>query len=145
MGSNFEGETFKLYKVKTLMKINLNFLKKEKVFKKPGVIIKPNLYWKFILYISFIIIFSSFVFGFYFFSLISNEDEVSSKNFTSYADKIKKERIQKVLKYFSDREDKSAKIVNYPAPVEDPSIVPIKTPPAGSVVPSVGIEPTSKP
>lgn len=100
--------------------MEINFLKKNKKLIRKDLEIKPDLYWKYILYITFVLIFFSFVFGFYLFIKISKEPVLSVNN-TSGQETIKKERINKVLEYFSDREKKSTEILNSPSPIVDPS------------------------
>ncbi|MEK7060148.1 MAG: hypothetical protein AAB970_00810 [Patescibacteria group bacterium] len=101
--------------------MNLNFLKKKKKFKKGGLGIKPDLYWRYILYMTFILIFLSCAFGLYFF-IKTNEKPIIPTVGVNGQDTIKKERFDKVLEYFSEREKKSLQILNSPSPIIDPSL-----------------------
>lgn len=101
--------------------MNLNFLKKKKKFKKGGTGIKPDLYWKYILFMTFFLILISCIFGLYLFLKMNSESTVSVTD-VSGQDTIKKERINKVLEYFSEREKKSTEILNSPSPIIDPSL-----------------------
>ena len=99
----------------------MKFLKKKKKFKKGGLGIKPDLYWRYILYTTFALIFLSSVFGLYLFMKINNEPIPPVVNVNG-ENSIKKERIDKVLEYFSEREKKSIEILNSPSPIVDPSL-----------------------
>jgi hypothetical protein len=101
--------------------MEIKFLKKKRKFRKGGMGISPDLYWSYILYITFAGIVLSCAFGLYLFMRISNESTplVISANGDSL---IKKERIDKVLEYFGEREKKSAEILNSPSPIVDPSL-----------------------
>lgn len=101
--------------------MEINFLKKKKKFKKGGTGIKPDLYWKYILNMTFALIVIFCAFGLYLFMGIKNESIVPVVN-TPEQNMIKKERINKVLEYFSEREKKSIKILNSPSPIIDPSL-----------------------
>ena len=101
--------------------MNLKFFKKKKKFRKGGSGVKPNLYWKYILYVTFFLIIGSFVFGFYFF-MKTNEQLTLPTIKTSKKETIKKERLNDVLKYFTEREKKSTEILNTPSPIIDPSL-----------------------
>ena len=101
--------------------MNLNFLKKKKKFKKGGLGIKPDLYWKYILCIAFLLIIFSCAFGLYLFMEINKESVLPVININEQ-NIVKKERIDKVLEYFSEREKKSLQILNSPSPIIDPSL-----------------------
>lgn len=101
--------------------MNFNFLKKKKKFEKGGLGIKPDLYWRYILYMTFILIFLSCAFGLYFF-IKTNEEPIIPTISTNRQNTIKKERFDKVLEYFSEREKKSLQILNSPSPIIDPSL-----------------------
>lgn len=128
------------------MKIDLNFLKPKKVFKKDNFVINPNIYWRIVICIGLVVVFSSLGYGFYLFKSISQEPEVPESNVVNNAKKISKERFEKIEQYFYSREKKSLEILNSPLLIKDPSVVvPVGTPVVPSSVPSVGIEPTSRP
>lgn len=101
--------------------MNLDFLKKKKKFKKGGIGVKPDLYWKYILFMTFFLILVSCAFGLYLFLKINSESAIFVTD-TQGQDTIKKERINKVLEYFSEREKKSTEILNSPSPIIDPSL-----------------------
>ncbi len=101
--------------------MEIKFLKKKKKFRKGGTWIKPDLYWKYILSATFILILFAFAFGLYLFMEI-NKEPVSPVANISGQDMIKKERIDKVLEYFIEREKKSTEILNSPSPIVDPSL-----------------------
>ncbi len=101
--------------------MRINFLKKKKKFRKGGFGIKPDLYWSYIFCITFILIFASCAFGLYLFLGLNKELIVPVIN-TPEQDTIKKERLEKVLEYFKEREEKSTKILNSPSPIIDPSL-----------------------
>ena len=102
------------------MQIKFFKLKKEKNFKKKSSEIRPYFYWSLIFYMGLGLTLLAFAFGFYFFRQINKE--YVSANSTKGQETVKRERIQKVLEYFSLREEKSQKILNSPAPVIDPSL-----------------------
>lgn len=122
------------------MKLDLSFLKPKKKIIKDSLIINPNRYWLVVVYVSLFMIFISFAFGFYLFLQVSSEPELEISNFDRQTEKIKKSRIEKVLEHFNERKTKATEILNSPTLVSDPSVSI-----APSVVPSVGIEPTSRP
>jgi hypothetical protein len=101
--------------------MEIKFLKKKKKFRKGGLGIKPDLYWRYILYMTFVLILLSCVFGLYLFMKINNES-ISAVVNVNGENSIKKERIDKVLEYFKEREQKSIEILNSPSPIVDPSL-----------------------
>ena len=70
---------------------------------------------------TFVLILASCAFGLYLFMKISNESVAPVIN-VGKQDTIKKERLNKVLEYFSEREKKSIEILNSPSPIIDPSL-----------------------
>jgi uncharacterized membrane protein YhaH (DUF805 family) len=103
------------------MNINIEFLKKKKKFTKSDSRLRPDLYWRYILLITFILVLLSFVFGFFLF-LDVTEDRDFSAIILSEKDTLKKEKINSVLEYFQERENKSNEILNSPSMVIDPSL-----------------------
>ena len=101
--------------------MKINFFKTKKNLQKEKFKINLDLYWELILYIAFAIILVSFAFGFYLFKQINQELVLSSDNRVGQ-ETIKKEKIDKVLDYFSKREKKSNDILNSTPPVIDPSL-----------------------
>jgi arginine decarboxylase-like protein len=102
------------------MKINL--FKKEHNFKKKDFQFNTNLYWKLFLLGAFIIILYAFFFGYQLFTETNQEITLSTNGSTEQIETVNKDRVLKVLNYFSEREKKSAEILNSPAPVVDPSL-----------------------
>ncbi|MEI8175116.1 MAG: hypothetical protein WCG28_04160 [bacterium] len=104
--------------------MKIKFFKKEKSFKKEkeSLWLNINFYWKLAVLFMFLVIIISFAFGYYFFMQMSKESVALPVISSGQTDTVKKERIDKVLEYFSTRETKSAVILNSPAPVVDPSL-----------------------
>ena len=101
------------------MKIKL--FKKENNFKKKDFELNPNLYWKIVLFLALAAIFFSFSFGYYLFMKINNEDSSLSAGDIKQAPLLTRASLEKALNYFSEREKKSAEIINSPSPIVDPS------------------------
>jgi hypothetical protein len=105
--------------------MDLNFLKKIKIehkIKKENFDIKADIYWKFILAFSLLLILSSFAFGYYVFTNIDQDNKLLNQNTDQKTSPIKKDKLNSVLKYFSEKEDKIENIISSPAPVIDPSL-----------------------
>ncbi len=100
--------------------MQIKFLKKKKKFVKGGSNIKPDLYWRCILYMTFALILISCAFGLYLFLKI-NQESTTNSTIVNNQEIIKKERLNKVLEYFKERENKSIEILNSPSPIIDPS------------------------
>ena len=98
------------------------FFKKEKSFKKESLGLNLNFYWKLAVYFIFLVILFSFFFGYYFFKQINEEPVWEADGDNSQVETIRKEKIEKVLEYFSLRKQKSNQILNSPAPIIDPSL-----------------------
>jgi flagellar basal body-associated protein FliL len=101
--------------------MKIEFFKKKDDFKKKTFVINPNFYWKIVVLIAVILVIFSFVFGYYFFVQINQEFVLPDTNTGGQVGKVNKDRIEKVLNYFSDREQTSKEILNSPVPVVDPS------------------------
>ena len=104
--------------------MKIKFFTKEKKFtkEKENLWLNINLYWNFAVCFVLIIILVSSFFG-YFLFLKTNKESVGKAGDTSaQIQTIKKERIDKVLKYFYIREQKSSQILNSPSSVIDPSL-----------------------
>lgn len=101
--------------------MEIKFFKKQKKFKKGGLSTNLDIYWKYIFYITLVLIVISSAFGLYLFLKINNKSIVSIAN-TDIENTIKKERVEKVLEYFSEREKKAIEILNSPSPIIDPSL-----------------------
>lgn len=102
--------------------MKIGFSKKEKNFKKSRSRLSPNIFWKISIFVVFIVVILSSFFGYYLFMKTTEEFVLEEVGVSGPADTIKKERIQKSLDYFSLREKKSNEILNFPAPVSDPSL-----------------------
>ncbi len=101
--------------------MQIKFFKIKKSFKKHDLAFSSDFYWQLIVFIAVILILTSFAFGYYLFVQVDKETVISVDD-TSGQPVIKKERLDKVLKYFSLREKKSNEILNSPSPVVDPSL-----------------------
>ncbi|TSC77942.1 MAG: hypothetical protein G01um101424_76 [Parcubacteria group bacterium Gr01-1014_24] len=117
MGSDFKNKTPELYRVKNMIK----FFKKEKNFKKESSLLNLNFYWELAVYFVFVTTLLSFFFGYYLFMRINKEPVLSAGGISGQVETVKKERIEKVLEYFSLRKEKSNQIINS-GPVVDPSL-----------------------
>ncbi|MFA6077083.1 MAG: hypothetical protein WC735_03345 [Candidatus Paceibacterota bacterium] len=104
--------------------MKIKFLKKEKSFKKKkeNLLLNINFYWQLAVLFIFVVILLSSFFGYYLFTQTNKELVLSTVDVIPEVETVKKERIEKVLEYFSRREQKSDKILNSPAPVIDPSL-----------------------
>ena len=102
--------------------MKITFFKKEKKFKKGGFSLNLNLFWKLAVYFVFTTVLLSCFFGFYLFTKINNEPVISSNVTSGQVETVKKEKIEKVLEYFSQQKKKSIEILNFPSPVVDPSL-----------------------
>ncbi|MEK9182471.1 MAG: hypothetical protein AAB809_00140 [Patescibacteria group bacterium] len=102
--------------------MEIKIFKIKKKFKKGGIHVNPSVYWNIIQGITFFAIVGSFVFGFSLFRKINKEFISSAENTDKQAETISKERIDRALEYFSDRENKSESILNSPSPIIDPSL-----------------------
>ena len=102
--------------------MKIKFFKKEKSFRKERFHLSPNALWKLILCLTVVIIIVAFVFGFNLFAQINEEFVPPAGNTQRQIKIVKKENIQKVLEYFSEREKKLDEIVNSPTLVADPSL-----------------------
>ncbi len=100
----------------------LKIFKNKKSFKKEGFHTNPNISWEFILCIAFALVLASFIFGFYLFKQTNQESTLPAMGGNGQVRAVSKDRILKVLNYFSEREKKSAEILNSPAPIVDPSL-----------------------
>ena len=102
----------------------IKFFKKEKNFIKEqeDFWLNINFYWKLAVLVMFVVVFISFSFGYYFFMQTDQEPILETSGASVQVGTVKKERINKVLEYFSIRNQKSDQILNSPAPVVDPSL-----------------------
>jgi len=100
----------------------IKFFKKEKNFKKESSRFNLNLYWKLTVCFMFVMALLSFFFSYYLFRQISQEPVLETGGISPQVETINKDRIEKVLEYFSVRKQKSNQILYSPSPVIDPSL-----------------------
>jgi hypothetical protein len=102
--------------------MKINFFKKENKFKKENFRLNFNFYWELAIFITFILMLVSLSFGYYVFKQINQEPDLQTLQGSEQYPKINKDRIDKVLLYFSEKENKSNTILNSGVPVVDPSL-----------------------
>jgi len=102
--------------------MDLKIFKIKKKFKKSEHQPDPDFYWKLVLFGTFILIFLAIFFGTRLFWKINKEDFSPAIQYDRQGKKISKNRIDAVLKYFTDRQTKSEGIINSPSPFIDPSM-----------------------
>jgi hypothetical protein len=102
--------------------MKIKILKKEKKFKKGGFHTNPNISWEIVLGVAAFIILILAIFGFYLFQNISRESTLPIADGEKQILIINTDRMEKALNYFSEREKKSAEILNFPVPIVDPSL-----------------------
>lgn len=102
--------------------MNLKFFKTKKTFKKGGIHIDPEIFWNICLLIACILIAVFSIFGFQLFQKTSKELILPAPSVLSQTKAIDRDSIQRVLDYFSERDQQSAKIINFPSSVVDPSL-----------------------
>ena len=100
----------------------IKIFKTKKGYRKTERLINPTIYWKLVLFIGFLLVLASVLFGLYLFMIINQEFVAPQGNTTSGIETVSKERIDSVLKYFSDRDQKSTQIINSRSPITDPSL-----------------------
>lgn len=100
----------------------MKLFKKKNNFKKKDFVFNPNLYWRIALFCMLIIITLSSFFGYHLFTQINQEPVLPVAQDDGQIPTVDKDRILKVLQYFSIREQKSSEILNSPSPVIDPSL-----------------------
>lgn len=102
--------------------MKIDFFKKEKSFKKKDFSFHPNLYWRIVAISAIIIILSTFLFSYRLFRQINQESILPLANVDGQLPIVNKDRIEKVLNYFSEREKKSTEILNSRTSIVDPSL-----------------------
>ena len=102
--------------------MKIEIFKKRNNFKKKNFSINSNFYWKLSVFLSLAIIIGLFFFGYYLFNQTNQESTPQITTDSGQVPVVNKNRIEKVLNYFSDREEKSKEILNTGAPVVDPSL-----------------------
>jgi hypothetical protein len=102
------------------MKIEIPKIKKK--FKKENFKINPGVYWKTMVILFLVLAVGIAVFAYNLFSQINDDNDSLIAEANQKIEKEKKDKINKVLEYFSERETKSNEILNAPSPVVDPSL-----------------------
>lgn len=102
--------------------MKINFIKKKNSLKKKEFIFHANFYWRIILLGAAVTIFSSFIFSYRLFTQTNQESVLPPANENKTADVAIQDRISKALNYFSEKENKSDKILNSPPAIVDPSL-----------------------
>lgn len=120
MGSGFKNKTIEFFTVIQNMKIEI--FKKQKHFQKGGFHTNPDICWEIVMYVAFAIVLAVLVFGYYLFGQIDKGFSIEGVDTNAQAKLVNKDRIGKVLQYFTQREEKSMKILNSPSPIVDPSL-----------------------
>ena len=102
--------------------MKIKIFKKENDFNKKDFTFNPNLYWKLVLLVTFMLMVLSFFFGRYLFEQVNQVSSTPQANDNGQVPTVEKNRVEKVLNYFSAREQKSNEILSSPSPVVDPSL-----------------------
>lgn len=101
--------------------MEIKFFKKEKGFKKESLSLNVNFYWELAVCFVFVAMLVSLFFGYYLFKKM-NQESTTITGEGSRQGLIEKERIDKVLEYFTARKQKSNQIINATTSVVDPSL-----------------------
>lgn len=102
--------------------MDLKIPKIKRSFKKEKLHIHPITSWKIVLCVAALLILASFAFSFNLFMQVNKELVVPAEEIKGQIKIVRKESIEKTLEYFSEREKKSAEILDSPSPVVDPSL-----------------------
>ena len=102
--------------------MKIKIFKNKKSFKKGGFHTNPDNWWEIVLVIALIVVLALFVLGFYLFRKTNKELTVPEPENNEQIETVTRERIEKALEYFSEREKKSTEILNSPSPIIDPSL-----------------------
>lgn len=102
--------------------MDLKIFKTKKNFKKGNFGKKPYLFWKLILATVFLMLALSFGFGFYVFSRVNRDLVLSEDDLGGQIQTVSMARLNGVLKYFADKENKSNEILKEVVPIVDPSL-----------------------
>lgn len=101
--------------------MNIKIFKRKTVFRKGGFHKNPNIGWEIILILVLFVVATSGILGFQLFKKISQEMANLPEESQIAEQTTQKEKIEKTLKYFSDRRERSAQIISTPAAIVDPS------------------------
>ena len=102
--------------------MDLKIFKKKNSLQKDDLFIDPNLYWRILLFLVFLCIVGVFFFGWYLFKKINKENDLVISDKSNQTEVISKDRIKKVLEYFSLKEKNSVEIINSSVSIIDPSL-----------------------
>lgn len=102
--------------------LKIDFLKRKKIFIKNNIEPNSNMYWMIIFYVGFVLIIVSFIFGFYLFATVNKEEVLPSPMENRELEKISKQRIDKMLKLFTGKQEATDRILNSPTSSVDPSL-----------------------
>jgi len=102
--------------------MDIKLFKTKNNFKKKRSEPNPDLYWRIVLAVAFLLLILSVVWGFSLFTKINKDPETPLAGVNEQLEKLKKERINKVLDYFFGRAVKSEEIIKSSSPVIDPSV-----------------------
>ena len=101
--------------------MQIKFFKKEKKFRKESSGFSPSLCWELAVGIMLVTSLFFIFFGYRLFTRV-NQEPVLPVNNINELETVKKERIEKILEYFSLRKQKSNQILNSPTSIIDPSL-----------------------
>lgn len=103
------------------MKIEI-FKKKAKVFKKGGFHTNPDVAWEVVIFMVLALGVGILIYSIFLFRNIDSSFSVPEANFDEQSKIVNENRIDKVLEYFSLREERTNQILVNPAPFVDPSL-----------------------
>jgi len=101
--------------------MEIKFFKKENKFKRDKQSLNTRKHWNIIIRVLAVLILGSFVFGYYIFTQEGQDFSVDTASVASTHHKINKDKLQKILDLFSEREKKSLDILNNTTVIVDPS------------------------
>jgi hypothetical protein len=107
-------------KTSNLSEMRIKGFKIEKHFKKGGIHINPNVYWDIALIVGAVLSIYAATYDFYLFKRINQELTITTTSNVK-VETLDKGRLDKVLNFFTVREQKSQEIIYSPSPIVDPS------------------------
>ena len=102
--------------------MKIKFFKIKKDYRKENFKIVSDIYWKILIIFLALAIVASFIFAFNLFRQTNKEGSLITENNNGKIENKEKEKIKDVLGYFSEREKKSAEILNSTVVAIDPSL-----------------------
>lgn len=102
--------------------MKIKFFKKEISFKKKDFSFDPNLYWRIVVIFTFSFMMLSFFFAYRLFNQIEGEFTLPTMSASEQIPTVKEDRLEKVLFYFTEKEQKSAEVLIAPSAIVDPSL-----------------------